>query len=139
MKKLSFLLVFAVLLSSISFTSCGKYEEGPGLSVLPKKSRLQQKWRPIEYVDASGTVTTPSNDGSYVEFVKGGECKFYDGTFDAGYTGTWEFNSDKSEIVTTFTYPIIGTITSSSKIVKLKINSLGLEDENGDRTYYEYF
>ena len=142
MKKLSILLIIAVLFSGISFTSCGKYEEGPGVSVLPKKSRLQQKWRAIESVSSAGVLSTIDNDGSYVEFVKGGIVKSYDGTFDLGIEGNWEFNDDKTAIITTYTFEILGTTTtttSTSKIVKLKINALGLEDEDGNKTYYEYF
>ncbi|MCB9196608.1 MAG: hypothetical protein H6598_10325 [Flavobacteriales bacterium] len=138
MKKVSFLIMLAVLLGSVSLTSCGKYEEGPGVSVLPKKSRLQQKWRPIESVNSSGTVTQIDSDGSYIEFVKGGEFKAYAGSVDLGYAGTWEFNDDKTGIVLTYTFGGFST-TSESKIVKLKINALGLEDENGNKTYYEYF
>ncbi len=138
MKNVSIILILAVLLSGITFSSCGKYEEGPGFTLLPKKSRLQQKWRPIESVSSSGVVTTIDSDGSYIEFVKGGDFKAYDGTFDVGFSGTWEFNDDKTGVKTTF--EVFGTSTTSeSKIVKLKINSLGLEDEDGDKTYYEYF
>lgn len=138
MKKLSILMVLAVLLSGIAFTSCGKYEEGPGFSLLPKKSRLQQKWRAIESVSSGGVVTTIDNDGSYIEFVKGGTIKAYSGTLDLGFEGTWEFNDDKTGLIMNYTAFGV-TSTSESKIVKLKINALGLEDENGDKTYYEYF
>ena len=142
MKKFSILLVLAVLLSGLTFTSCGKYEEGPGFSVLPKKSRLQQKWRPIESVSSSGVVTTIDNDGSYSEFLKGGIAKTYVGSLDLGLEGTWEFNSDKTMITTSYTFEILGVSTTTettSKIIKLKINALGLEDEDGNKTYFEYF
>lgn len=138
MKKFSILLVLAVFLSGISFTSCGKYEEGPGFSLMPKKSRLQQKWRPIESVTSGGVVTTIDSDGSYTEFVKGGTAKTYIGSLDLGLEGTWEFSDDKTQITTT--YEIFGVATTTtSTIVKLKINALGLEDEDGDKIYYEYF
>lgn len=138
MKKLSFLLILAVLISGATFTSCGKYEEGPGFSLLPKKSRLQQKWRPIESVSSNGTVTTIDHDGTYTEFVKGGTIKAYDGGANIGIEGTWEFSSDKTAL--NVTYTVFGFTSSSTlKILKLKINALGLEDENGNKTYYEYF
>ncbi|MCB9188594.1 MAG: hypothetical protein H6598_05895 [Flavobacteriales bacterium] len=138
MKKLSILMILTVLLSGLALTSCGKYEEGPGFSLLPKKSRLQQKWRPIESVTSGGVVTTIDSDGSYIEFVKGGTIKAYDGTFDVGFEGTWEFSDDKTSL--NMTYEIFGvSSTSTMKIIKLKINALGLEDADGDKTYYEYF
>lgn len=142
MKKLSFLLIFAVLLSSISFTSCGKYEEGPGFSLLPKKTRLQQKWRPIEEVSPNGVVTQLSHDGDYTEFVKGGTVKYFNSSWNLGYEGTWIFTDDKLNVVTTYSYTLLGTqydFVDTLKILKLKINALGLEDENGKKTYYEYF
>ena len=62
------------LASALLFlTGCGKYEEGPGFSLLPKSTRLQQKWRPIEKLDASSnTLESIESDGSYIEFVKDG-------------------------------------------------------------------
>ena len=54
----------------LSLITCGKYEEGPGFSLLPKSTRLQQKWRPIEKFNASSnTIESIDRDGSYIEFV----------------------------------------------------------------------
>ena len=138
MKQVSIILILSILLSGITFTSCSKYEEGPAITLLPKSSRLQKKWRPIEYISSSGVVTSVSNDGSFIEFVKGGEFKAYDGSFDVGFAGTWEFNNDKTIVSTTFE-AFGASTTSDTKIVRLKINDLGLEDEDGNRTYYEFY
>ena len=123
--------------------SCGKYEEGPGVSLLPKKTRLQQRWKAVENINAAtGITSTIADDGSYIEFVKGGSLKYYDyATFSLfgldALTGTWELSDDKTQLITSYT--IIGqTSTNTSTIIKLKINSLGLESSNGDKTYYEY-
>lgn len=133
-----------ILILFLSLVNCGKYEEGPGFSLLPKATRLQQKWRPIQFVDASTSVVTEiDRDGSYIEFIKGGTLQYYDdGLMSfigvAAATGTWEFSSDKTQV--TISYELLGlSSTSTYTINKLKINSLALIDENGDKTYYEYY
>ena len=56
----------------------------------------------------------------------------------AAATGTWEFSSDKTQV--TVYYELMGlSSTTTYTINKLKINSLALIDEDGDKTYYEYF
>ena len=123
--------------------SCGKYEEGPGFSLLPKKTRLQQRWKPVENINAAtGTLTTIEDDGSYLEIVKDGSVKYYDhATFSLfgidALIGTWELSDDKTQLITSYTF-IGQTSTDTATIIKLKINSLGLESSNGNKTYYEY-
>ena len=138
------------LASALLFlTGCGKYEEGPGFSLLPKSTRLQQKWRPIEKFDASSnTLESIDSDGSYIEFVKDGSFKvFEDATMGQlgieGLVGTWNFNEDKSAVDYEYSYQALGvtlwTVSRTDTIVKMKINSLGLKRANGDKYYYEYF
>lgn len=146
--KLLRLSLFTLIIFSL--VNCGKYEEGPGFTLLPKSNRLQQKWRPIQLVESNGTINNIDSDGSYIEFIKGGTTQFYYKDIMAmigidGATGTWTFSDDKTQIIHTtdpiqsFGITIFPSTTDSITIVKLKINSLGLVDENGDKTYYEYF
>ena len=143
MKKSTFTIIFTLLFVGLAVISCGKYEEGPGVSLLPKNTRLQQQWKPVESINATtGLSSTIADDGSYLEFVKGGSLKYYDHAtfspfgFDA-LTGTWEFSDDKTQLITSYT--IIGqTVTDTFTIIKLKINDLGLMDSDGDKTYFEY-
>ena len=142
--KITFLSITLLFL-----TRCGKYEEGPGFSLLPKSTRLQQKWRPIEKLDAStNTIESIERDGSYIEFVKDGSFKIYhDNSMGSlgieGLVGTWNFSEDKSAVIYEYSYVLAGitmwTIESTDTIVKLKLNSLGLKRANGDKYYYEYF
>jgi hypothetical protein len=141
MKILKYPFIFLLFLALVN---CGKYDEGPGFSLLPKSTRLQQKWRPIQFVDASTSVITEiEKDGSYLEFVKGGSLQYYNHDLMsfigvAAATGTWEFSSDKTQV--TVSYELMGlSSTNTYTINKLKINSLALIDEDGDKTYYEYF
>ena len=133
----------------LSLITCGKYEEGPGFSLLPKSTRLQQKWRPIEKFNASSnTVESIDRDGSYIEFVKDGSFKVFDDASMGqlgieGLVGTWNFNEDKSAVDYEYAYQVLGvtlwTVSRTDTIVKMKINSLGLKRANGDKYYYEYF
>ena len=141
---------FTFLASALLFlTGCGKYEEGPGFSLLPKSTRLQQKWRPVEKFDAStNALESIESDGSYIEFVKDGSFKIYNKNDMAvfgidGMVGTWNFSEDKSAVIYEYSYEVAGitmwTVESTDTIVKLKINNLGLKRANGDKYYYEYF
>ncbi len=144
MRPINLIKLFTLAFLLASLFSCSKYEEGPSISLLPKNSRLQQKWRPIQYVDSgSSTITDIENDGSFTEFIKGGSLQYYNHDLMsfigvAAAAGTWEFSSDKTQV--TITYELAGfSATNTYTINKLKINSLALIDEDGDKTYYEYY
>ena len=141
MKTLKYTLLSILILS---IYSCGKYEEGPGFTFLSKSARMCQKWRPIQSVDGStGVITNIDSDGSYIEFVKDGSIQFYNKDLMSfiginAVSGTWEFSDDKTQV--TYSYDVLGLNTTELKTIKkLKINSLGLEDSNGDKIYYEYY
>jgi len=128
----------------LSIYSCGKYEEGPGVTFLSKSARMCQKWRPIQSVDgSSGVITNIDSDGSYIEFVKDGSIQYYNKDqmsflgIDA-VAGTWEFSDDKMQVSYSYDVLTLNTIKLET-IKKLKINSLGLENANGDKIYYEYY
>lgn len=128
----------------LSIYSCGKYEEGPGVTFLSKSARMCQKWRPIQSVDgSSGVITNIDSDGSYIEFVEDGSMQYYNKDqmsflgIDA-VAGTWEFSDDKMKVSYSYDVLTLNTIKLET-IKKLKINSLGLENANGDKIYYEYY
>ena len=141
MKTLKFTLLSILILS---IYSCGKFEEGPGFTLLSKNARMCQKWRPIQSVDGStGVITNIDSDGSYIEFVKDGSIQYYNKDqmsflgIDA-VAGTWEFSDDKMQVSYSYDVLTLNTIKLET-IKKLKINSLGLEDNNGNKIYYEYY
>jgi len=141
MKTLKYTLLSILILS---IYSCGKYEEGPGFTLLSKSARMCQKWRPIQSVDGStGVITNIDSDGSYIEFIKDGSIQYYNKDqmsflgIDA-VAGTWEFSDDKMQVSYSYDVLTLNTIKLET-IKKLKINSLGLEDNNGNKIYYEYY
>ena len=141
MKTFKYILLSIIILSNYS---CSKYEEGPGFTFLSKSARICQKWRPIQSVDGSnGVITNIDSDGSYIEFVKDGSIQYYNKDqmsflgIDA-VAGTWEFSDDKMQVSYSYDVLTLNTIKLEN-IKKLKINSLGLENANGDKIYYEYY
>ena len=153
MKKSTFTIIFTLLFVGLAVISCGKYEEGPGFSLLSKKARLQQNWKPIEVVDGqTGSSTTHDNDGSYLNFNEDGSFLLYEASsthqlfYPNGFPGTWSFSDDKSSIIAN--YESIGQqISDTIEIVQLKNNRLGLKfkvtslgtivNDDGSKTYYE--
>lgn len=136
MKSLK-LFSFALLAFAFVLGSCGKYEEGPAISLLPKKTRLAGVWKVEKYVDANGTESTPaSGDESTWEFVKDGNfiAIAAGGGFSQTTEGTWEFSEDKESILITFS---VGgfSVTDSTKILRLKNKELWLTDSEGNETH----
>ncbi len=141
MKTFKYTLLSIIILS---ICSCAKYEEGPGFTLLSKSTRMCQKWRPIQSVDGSTEmITNIDSDGSYIEFVKDGSIQFYNKDLMSfvgidAVSGTWEFSDDKLQV--TYSYDVLGVSYNELKTIKkLKINSLALEGDNGNKIYYEYY
>ncbi len=133
MKKISILMLLAVAVAGTSLTSCNKYEEGPGLSIRTAKQRITNTWEVEKYVDADGTETAGTADDATMTITKDGEFTVTDGSFSI--TGTWAFDDSKENITTTYSFGG-SNISSTSKIVRLSMTELWLEDEDGDQVHY---
>ena len=134
MKK--FNLAIATLLiagAGLTVSSCGKYDDGPGFSLLTKKMRLTGQWDPKEYVDSNGN-TTSDNSSDYFEVKKDGTYTVTSGSLSIN--GTWEFTSNKEKIKTTYTS---GNVSSSDEqtIDRLTNKELWLKDSDGSITKCE--
>lgn len=119
-------LSLAALAVTFVLGSCSKYEEGPALSLRTKKARVANTWKAEKYVSEDGTETQ-ANDESTTEYTKDGNVTVTSGSFS--FSGTWEFNSDKTGIKTTFEQGGVST-TSTSIIIKLKNDEMWLADED---------
>jgi hypothetical protein len=89
-------IAFAALL----LMGCGKYEEGPSISLRAKKSRLVGNWK-LDSAELGGvnvTIFYPifdvsfAEDGAYLERIA------VLGFTDEVYDGSWRFNDGKSSI-----------------------------------------
>jgi len=113
-------LFFALGLGLLTLASCSKYEEGSKFTVLSKKSRIVNTWegKTMKY----GTTTETFNSGDYVMTVeKDGKYTSTFGSYTS--TGTWDFNDDKTSIITTDATGDKDTMI----IVKLKSKELTLK------------
>jgi len=136
MKKLRYLLT-AVLLTGLLFTapSCGKYEDGPGFTLLTKKKRLIGDWDLVSTTDSDGTMYA-DNSSDFISYKK-------DDVFNATYgnytiIGSWEFGSGKETIKTTFQIPFTeGQTTTIVTIRRLTNKELWTMDEDGDIFKFE--
>ncbi len=116
--KIYLFLSIAVIIS-LAISSCGKYEDGPGFSLLTKTARMTNKWE-LKSVDGE---TIPA--GIVWELKKDGEATFsYGGP--APEIGAWEFSYDKEDLSLTSS----GT-TTDFKIKRLTNKELWLADTAG--------
>lgn len=139
--KLSFILA----LFSFVATSCGKYEEGPKISLASKNARLINTWK-IDEVFKNGaaqTVTADEKD-DYYEVKKDGvlSVTFVSSGYTMTYAGTWEFTADNANLRLAYTGSLLGIPFTSDEeytILRLTSDELWLEQVEGSNTFeYHY-
>lgn len=144
MKTISRISILLILVSLI-FTSCGKYEEGPKISLASKNARLINTWK-IDEVFKNGaaqTVTADEKD-DYIEAKKDGilSVTYVSSGYTSTYTGTWEFTADNANLRLTYTGTLIGIPFTSDEeytILRLTSDELWLEQVDGSNTFeYHY-
>lgn len=132
--KLGFAAIIAV---SAILSSCGKYEDGPKISLASKKSRLVNTWKLVQetengvVLNLSGysVVTDIKKDGSYT-------TTYTYGIFSGTDVGTWQFSSDKESLIMTSN----GSSTASTAtILRLKSKELWTKQVNGTDTYEDHY
>ena len=134
----SFIRTAAFLLlavSAIAVASCGKYEEGPGFSLLSKKARIVGEWS-LSSTTVNGQSQDLTNTSIKISIKKDDT---YTGTttYSVGgisYTdtenGTWKFSDDKLKFVTTSSAGNVSEI----EIIMLKNKEMKLRDVEGNNT-----
>jgi len=92
-------LLLGLLVVSIGFSACKKYEDGPVFSLLTKKQRLTGDWEATKFEVNNQNVI---NQGYFVEFEfdKDGDFTDRNNLYDAvnSFYGEWEFSGDKEEV-----------------------------------------
>ena len=117
-KTKNYLFLSIAVIISLAITSCGKYEDGPGFSLLSKTARMTNKWElksvDGESIPAGEAVLDLKKDGSF-------------SINEDGYIidGSWEFSNDKEDLRLT----IFGEGTDF-KIRRLTNKELWLEEDN---------
>jgi len=136
MKKLFFVGLATLAVSSATLTSCSKYEEGPSLALSSKVARLTGSWKLTSQTTngvadpLTGLTTTMSvlNDGTYSTEVLYSYMGF---TYTNNFDGTWAFSEDKTQLITTVNG---ASGTETQTIVRLASKELKLKSVNGSET-----
>ncbi|MBN4071232.1 hypothetical protein JYT72_01855 [Crocinitomix catalasitica] len=139
-------LLVSTLLTLI-VVSCKKYDEGPAISFLSKKSRVANTWvfesYTIDGVDSTAFYAAPGTELTLdKDYNASGMIVQSDGTnFDTTvFSGTWEFvekNKGFGMILTDAETMIIDT--NYWWIRKLKSKEFWLEEDDNGQTGVEYF
>ena len=128
MKSLHKIGLTAVIAVTVILSSCGKYEDGPKMSLASKKSRIVNSWK-LDKVIWNG-IDQPISGWTFVYDIK------KDGSFTSSSTyavvsfsgtGTWEFSGDKESLITTYT----GSTPTTVKITRLKTKELWTKETIG--------
>jgi hypothetical protein len=115
------LFLFVVL----GFSSCQKYEEGPGFTIMPKKTRITGEWRLYRVVNEDFEGTNPSESMTWIIEKDGSvSVDYYDSWMGTVlFTGTWEFRDGKEVFYMNTTSEFF---TDEFKILRLSMNDLWL-------------
>jgi hypothetical protein len=132
MKKLFFIGLATLAVSSATLTSCSKYEEGPSLTLSSKTARLTGSWEltaqttngVAENLTGLTNTMTILKDGTYTITVA------YLG-FEYSNAGTWKFSDDKTQLIMTVNNT---TGSNTQTIVRLAGKELKLKSVNGTET-----
>ena len=128
MKKSFGIKLFAFAALALVMTACSKYEEGSKFTFLSKKARMVNTWTVTEYsynganqpLGGQSLVFDLQKDGKAVVTASSGGFSFSD-------TGTWDFSSDKTNLIMTAS----DNSTESYEIVMLKNKDLKLRQTVG--------
>ena len=127
----------AIIAVSTILFSCGKYEEGPKISLASKKSRIVNTWKRTKYIyneieqniSAYSVVIDIKKDNSYTFTMTGGMNP-------ANTAGTWKFSSDKESLIRTETN---STTPTTETILRLTSDELWVKEVKGsDINEYHY-
>lgn len=143
MKKSTLLKAFGLLTLLFVFTACNRYDEGSNFSLLTAKARLANTWTVSSFSNTLGSTTTQvTGTSGTITIEKDGNWNssftytFLGQQVTETQTGTWVFNDDKTQVITTDSDGDTQTMT----IVKLKNKELALTttDNNGGITRTDY-
>ncbi|MDT8308673.1 MAG: hypothetical protein RQ866_04025 [Bacteroidales bacterium] len=139
MKKQKFtrtLLYFLMATFMLSgFYGCKKYEEGPFISLLTKKARIDNTWDLIQAYNDDVDILDQVKIGEYEWRIdKNGSFVLINNSNTI--TGSWEFVSDKEELKLMYD---LSPTPSIWTIVQLKNNKMTLSRIKQDNTQEIYY
>jgi hypothetical protein len=117
-------------------SSCGKYEEGPMISLLPITMRITSQWQMDKYFenDVEQTLTADEKD-DYYDIKDNGilDAVYVVGSSSTTTTGTWELSSSKELLTFKYTYGSF-TVNDVYTILRLTTKELWIEKVYGSVT-----
>lgn len=120
--KQLFLVLVAFIFVAVS--GCGKYDDGPGISLATKKGRLVNKWK-IEKYFMNDVEQTIGDTVAVMELKKDNSCTMSWTGSGLAILGTWAFDGNKENVLITWTDIFTGLpYTETHKILRLKSNEL---------------
>ena len=144
MKSLSKIAAFVVLIASVA-ASCGKYEDGPKISLLPKSARLIGAWKIDEmYKDGVSQTVTADQKDDYIEFKKGGvlSVTIVSSGMTTTFSGTWSFTANKANLKIVYSGSVFGIPFTSDEeytILRLTSSELWVEQLKAGSTYETHY
>lgn len=129
MKKIAIILTI-VATTAMIFSSCGKYDEGPGISLLTKKARITGTWEWKEQIVNNNTIPQSLDYSIEITFEKDGSGKMalLSSGFSVSTPLEWEFNDSKETLKTRQKDGDEWEEWENTKILRLTNSELWTED-----------
>ena len=93
--RTSITIMLAFLLLGVA--GCGKYEDGPGFSLLPKTERLSNTWRVAQATEDGHDITSRYTENNYTETYESNGFYSYSANTGIG-AGRWEWSDDRLSV-----------------------------------------
>jgi len=128
--KLQKIALLAAVLSLVG-SSCTFYEDGPIISVIPKKNRIANIWEAEEVTKANGDDITDNYDSWTWTFTEDGDATIeYTLLINITIEGEWNL-IDEGSIFQLITNELLGQNIAVYDILRLTEDEFWLVDEDG--------
>lgn len=124
---------YYLFLLLVIIVSCKKYNNGPRVSVLPKKYRLVGDWKMVKITTGDNTTSLAENDE--LKIKNNGKYEYYfigDSSFQYG---KWAFSKDKTKLI--FTQDS-SQLVNTYKIIELRNREIKLSPNLSPDLVYTY-
>ncbi len=123
----------------VTISGCKKYDEGPAISLLSKKARVDNTWKIEKYYENGVDLTAAvlAADDITVDLNKDGTVTWTEIDTQSGNgstkTGTWEFTNEKESILVNISGDVSFSGSGSDvwNILKLKNKEMWFTVMNG--------
>jgi len=126
--------VLALITLGVLGTGCGKYDDGPDLSLRSRKERIANTWR-VEKAMNGGDDVTYAFDEYELKMTKDGDAtltanyELGDLTFEFATNGTWDLENSDEDLKLDFEN---NDADETYEILRLKETELWLQEKGGD-------